>query len=101
MHAPRAQAETSMATSALNWPLILLVSLWLVTQYGLAVWALRDLQRRPRVRGEKKVLWALLILIVPIVGPIIYSSLGPTSFLPRQQGEQQAPPRSRHPPTRQ
>ena len=71
-----------------TWFLIGLVLLWIIAQYGLAIWALRDLRRRPRVRGDNKLLWALLILIVPIFGPLIYSSLGPTSFLPR-------PPRRR------
>jgi len=29
------------------------------------------------------VLWALVILVVPIAGPLLYASIGPTSFLPR------------------
>ena len=65
------------------WLLIILVIIWMAAQYGLAAWALRDLWRRPRVRGEKKFVWALVILIVPVLGPVLYSSLGPTSFLPR------------------
>lgn len=74
-----------MDTSATDrtWILVLLVLVWIVAQYGLAAWALRDLWQRPRVRGDNKIAWALLILIVPIVGPLLYSSLGPTSFLPR------------------
>jgi hypothetical protein len=66
-----------------TWLLIILVIILMAAQYGLAVWALRDLWRRPRVRGENKFVWALLILIVPVLGPLLYSSLGPTSFLPR------------------
>ena len=65
------------------WLLIILVIIWMAAQYGLAAWALRDLLRRPRVRGENKFVWVLLILIVPVLGPVLYSSLGPTSFLPR------------------
>ena len=51
--------------------------------YGLQAYALRDLIRRPRVRGDNKVLWALGILCLPFVGALLYLSVGPTSFLPR------------------
>lgn len=71
------------SASGQTWLLATVVILWIAAQYGLAIWALRDLWQRPRVRGDNKVLWALLILIVPILGPILYSSLGPASFLPR------------------
>jgi hypothetical protein len=42
---------------------------------------MRDLMRRSRVRGENKVVWALLILIVPILGALIYAIAAPTSPL--------------------
>ena len=71
------------SASGQTWLLATVVILWIAAQYGLAIWALRDLWQRPRVRGDNKVLWALLILILPILGPILYSSLGPASFLPR------------------
>jgi len=54
-----------------------------VVQYALCVQALRDLARRPRVRGENKVLWGLGILCVPIAGAIVYNWMGPTSFMRR------------------
>ncbi|MGH2603996.1 MAG: PLD nuclease N-terminal domain-containing protein [Dehalococcoidia bacterium] len=66
-----------------TWMLVLVILLWIAAQFGLALWALRDLWRRPRVRGDNKMVWVLLILILPVIGPLIYSSLGPTSFLPR------------------
>lgn len=75
-----------------TWLLVGLVLFWIIAQYGLATWALRDLWRRPRVRGDNKLVWALLILIVPIVGALLYSSLGPTSFLPRPPRPQPLPP---------
>ncbi|HLU37692.1 MAG TPA: PLD nuclease N-terminal domain-containing protein [Thermomicrobiales bacterium] len=50
-------------------------------QYTLVVQAIRDLMRRPRVRGGNKMSWALLILCVPILGALAYGWLGPTSFL--------------------
>jgi hypothetical protein len=52
-------------------------------QYALCVQAMRDLVKRPRVRGENKVLWALLILCLPIAGAIVYNWMGPTSFMHR------------------
>lgn len=57
--------------------------LWIGIQYGLIVWAVRDLSLRPRVRGGNKATWALLILIVPVIGPLIYAVYGPASFMPR------------------
>lgn len=66
-----------------TWVVVVGIVLWAALQYGLAVWALRDLQRRPRVRGDNKTLWALVILAVPVVGPLAYATYGPTSFLPR------------------
>jgi hypothetical protein len=57
--------------------LICAVLLWAGVQYGLMVWALRDLMRRRRVRGDNKVLWAMFILIVPIIGALTYAVLAP------------------------
>lgn len=50
-------------------------------QYTLMAQAIRDLIRRPRVRGGNKMSWGLLILCVPIIGALLYSWMGPTSFL--------------------
>ena len=52
-------------------------------QYALCAQAIQDLRRRPRVRGENKVLWGLGILCVPIAGAIVYNWMGPTSFIHR------------------
>ncbi len=52
-------------------------------QYGLMVYAIRDLRRRPRVRGSNKVLWALVVLCVPFAGALVYAVYGPTSFRDR------------------
>ena len=66
-----------------TWLLALGIVVWGALQYGLVVWTLRDLLRRPRVRGDNKVVWALVILTLPFVGALLYASIGPTSFLPR------------------
>ena len=67
-------------------------------QYILMAQALRDLVRRPRVRGGNKVAWGLLILCVPIVGALVYGWMGPTSLLrrPTAQTERAATRRPLH-----
>ncbi len=61
-------------------------------QYALMAYAIRDLLRRPRVRGDNKVLWGLVILCLPIMGAMLYSVMGPTSFLPRPDRPPVRPP---------
>ncbi len=49
----------------------------LVIQLGLLVWALYDLTRPGRrVKGDSKVVWALIIIFVNLIGPIIYLLVG-------------------------
>ena len=49
----------------------------LVIQLGLLVWALYDLTRPTRkVKGDSKVVWALIIIFVSFVGPILYFLVG-------------------------
>lgn len=43
----------------------------LVIQIGLQIYALVDLYRQPSVRGSKA-LWAVIIILGEILGPIIY-----------------------------
>jgi hypothetical protein len=50
-------------------PLVLL-------ELGLFIWALVDLVNRKRMRGETKILWALIIILVGVIGPILYLLLG-------------------------
>lgn len=66
-----------------RWALAAVVILIASAQYGLLIYALIDLHRRPRVRGENKTGWALIVAALPIAGPLIYGVFGPTSFLPR------------------
>jgi|GEM_PF-281575 len=51
------------------WPVIVL-------QFALAIWALVDLVRRDNVRYLPKVAWAVIVLFVNIVGPIVYLAFG-------------------------
>jgi hypothetical protein len=49
----------------------------LVIQLGLLIWALYDLTRPGRrVKGDSKVVWALIIIFVNLIGPILYFVVG-------------------------
>jgi hypothetical protein len=57
--------------------LLLLITPILVIQLGLLIWGLYDLTRPGRrVRGDHKVLWAIVIIFVNILGPILYFFIG-------------------------
>ena len=47
-----------------------------VLEVALLVIALVDLVKRERVRGSNKVVWALVIIFISIIGPIVYLLLG-------------------------
>ena len=66
-----------------RWMLAIVVVMFAAAQYGLLAYALIDLYRHPRARGENKLAWALLAAAIPIAGPLIYGVFGPTSFLAR------------------
>lgn len=66
-----------------RWLLVLVVFLFAVAYYGLVVLALRDLLRRPAVRGGSKFTWVMVIVCIPIVGALAYGYMGAASFLPR------------------
>lgn len=59
---------------------ITVVILFGAAQYMLMYGALRDLLGRSRVRGGNKAAWALVIMCLPLIGPLIYSWMGPTSL---------------------
>jgi hypothetical protein len=49
----------------------------IVLQLGLLIWGLYDLTRPDRrVRGDSKVLWAIVIIFIGIIGPVVYFLLG-------------------------
>jgi hypothetical protein len=63
--------------------LVCAVLLWAGVQYGLMIWAVRDLMRRPAVRGNNKMLWGMLILVLPIVGALVYAVAAPDAPIAR------------------
>ena len=52
-----------------------LIPLFLL-EIGLLVFALLDVIKRKRVRGNNKIIWILIIVLVEIIGPIIYLAVG-------------------------
>lgn len=54
---------------------LLLIPLALI-QLGLMVFALVDLLKRPKVKGDNKWIWGAVIVFINIIGPIIYLVLG-------------------------
>jgi hypothetical protein len=57
--------------------IIALVAPIIVIQLGLMIAALIDLERdERRVRGGSKLVWALVIVFVNLVGPILYFVAG-------------------------
>jgi hypothetical protein len=55
------------------WPLLIPIVL---INYILVIAALVDLFRRERVLGNRKWVWALIILFIQYIGPILYFVLG-------------------------
>jgi uncharacterized membrane protein YhaH (DUF805 family) len=60
--------------SELNQYLVILLPLFII-QIGLMIFAIIDLIRREKVRGQKWI-WALVILFINVIGPIIYFLAG-------------------------
>jgi hypothetical protein len=56
--------------------IILLIIPLVAIQLGLLGFALYDLVKRNRVRGGNKLLWGVVIVLVNIIGPILYLTIG-------------------------
>jgi hypothetical protein len=57
--------------------IIALLAPILIIQVGLMIAALIDLERDERhVKGGSKVVWALVIILVNVIGPILYFVAG-------------------------
>jgi len=56
--------------------LLVLVPL-LLLQLGLLIWGLYDLTRPERkVKGDSRLLWAIVIVFISIIGPVVYFLFG-------------------------
>jgi hypothetical protein len=57
--------------------LLLLLTPVILIQLGLIVLALRDLLRPDRlVRGDSKLMWGIIIVVINLIGPILYFAVG-------------------------
>jgi hypothetical protein len=57
--------------------ILALVAPIVVIQFGLMIAALLDLEREERrVRGGSKLVWALVVVFVNVIGPIVYFLAG-------------------------
>jgi hypothetical protein len=57
--------------------ILLLLLPIIVIEIGLIVYALRDLLRpERRVRGDSKLMWGILIVVIGMLGPILYLAVG-------------------------
>jgi Phospholipase_D-nuclease N-terminal len=57
--------------------LVLLLLPIIAIQLGLTIFALWDLTRAERrVRGDSKLMWALIVIFVGTIGPLIYLAVG-------------------------
>lgn len=75
------EMEAPAIMSWQRWALAAVVIVFAAAQYGLLVYSLIDLRRRPRAHGENKMGWVLVIAAIPIAGPLLYGTFGPTNFL--------------------
>ena len=48
----------------------------ILIELGLLIFALVDLIKRKRVRGDNKIVWAIIIVLIEIIGPCLYLLLG-------------------------
>ena len=55
---------------------ILLIIPLAAIQLGLLGFALYDLVKRNKVKGGNKILWGVVIVLVNIIGPILYLTIG-------------------------
>lgn len=55
--------------------IVLIIPLALI-EIGLLVFALRDLIKRKKVKGDNKWVWGIVVVLVNIIGPILYLLFG-------------------------
>lgn len=48
----------------------------LIIELALAAVAIFDLVKRERVKGGNKMIWALVVVFIGIIGPLVYLTMG-------------------------
>ncbi len=68
-----------------------LLGILVLAQFGLQIWAVVDIYRRPAsaVAGGRKVVWLLVVLLTNLLGPLLYLAVGRR---PVEVGASIAPP---------
>jgi hypothetical protein len=57
--------------------ILLVIAPLVLIQLGLVVWGLYDLTRPGRrVKGDSRAIWALVIIFINIIGPVVYFLFG-------------------------
>lgn len=57
--------------------LLLVITPLILVQLALVIWGLYDLTRPGRrVKGDSKIIWALVIVFINIIGPVVYFLFG-------------------------
>ncbi len=57
--------------------LLLVITPLVVLELGLLIWGLYDLTRPGRqVRGDNKIIWGIVIVLIGFIGPVIYFLFG-------------------------
>lgn len=59
-----------------TWQLVVLLIPLFILQFTLMIVAIVDLAKRDRVRFDNKVIWALVIVMFNIIGPVVYLAWG-------------------------
>ena len=66
-----------LAAVEIDQTLLLVVVPLILVQVLLLIWGLYDLTRPDRrVKGDSKVLWALVMILINIIGPVTYFLVG-------------------------
>ena len=65
-----------MDNNGIDTSFILLLIPLILVEIGLTAFALYDLVKRKRVKGDNKWLWGVVIVLINIIGPIIYLIAG-------------------------
>jgi hypothetical protein len=58
----------------------------IILEFGLLIWALLDVIKRPYVTGGNKIVWILVIVLVNLIGPILYFLVGRKEGPPEGDG---------------
>ncbi len=69
---------------------LLFLMLLLLAPIGLLIWALLDLLRRPQdqwtTAGQSQLVWALVVVFVAVIGPLLYLGIARPQLRDAAQG---------------